>query len=150
VIGLMLGCGRFVTAQSFAVVVHKSSPVTNLRFADLRAIFSGASPHWTQGGGMVLVERDNGSLAFRFLLNRVLNTTASEYKRTLARIDFAGGTPPNIKILNTEGAACKFVFNVPGSIAVIESDSLAMPECQQIQIVRIDGRLPAEEGYRLR
>jgi len=55
-----------------------------------------------------------------------------------------------LKILNSEEAACKFVFNVPGSIALIETDSLRLPECGGVGIVRIDGRLPGQEGYRLR
>jgi hypothetical protein len=74
----------------------------------------------------------------------------SEYKRRLASIEFGGAAPVTLKILNSEEAACKFVFNVPGSIALIETDSLRFPECSGVGIVRIDGQLPGQEGYRLR
>jgi hypothetical protein len=98
----------------------------------------------------VLVERDAGSAAFQFLLQHVLNMSATEYKRRLAGIEFAGEAPVTPKILNSEEAACKFVFNVPGSIALIETNSLRVPECSGVETVRIEGKQPGEEGYRLR
>jgi hypothetical protein len=56
----------------------------------------------------------------------------------------------SVKVLNSDAAACQFVFNVPAAIAIIETASLPTAECGQVQVVRIDGKLPGEEGYRLR
>jgi len=78
-----------------------------------------------------------------------LRMSAGEYKRHLASIEFAGEAPVTLKILNSERAACKFVFNVPGSIALVETISLQLPECSGVATVKIDGRLPDQEGYRL-
>jgi hypothetical protein len=33
---------------------------------------------------------------------------------------------------------------------LVETDSLHSPECAQLKVLRIDGKLPAEKGYRLR
>ena len=161
-LALLIGCGRAAGVSSFAVVVHPSNPNTNLRFADVQAFFSGAAKQWPNSSfngslnsslnrsKVVLVERDTASAAYQFLLARILHTSASEYKRRLASIEFAGEAPVTIKILNSDQAACKFVFNVPGSIALIETNSLSLPECSGVGTVRIDGRLPSQEGYRLR
>jgi hypothetical protein len=148
-LGLLIGSGRSGGIASFAVVVHHSNPNTNLLFTDVRALFSGAAKQWPNGSRVVLVERDSGSAAYQFLLGRILHMSASEYKRHLANIEFAGEAPVTLKILNSERAACKFVFNVPGSIALVETISLQLPECSGIATVRIDGRLPDQEGYRL-
>lgn len=136
--------------RTFAVVVHQSNATSDLRFSDLQSFFTGHSKKWPNGSNVVLVERSPESSAFRFLLDRVLNMSPVEHKRRLANIEFMGEAPVNLKVLNSEEAACKYVFNVPGSIALIESGSLQTPECSGIRVVRIDGKLPAEEGYRLR
>ena len=137
-------------ASSFAVVVHRSNPTSSIRFADLRAFFSGEIKQWPHGVKLVLAERDLESDVFRFLMQHVLNTTAVEYQRRLANIEFKGETPVTMRVLNSDAAACKFVFNVPGAIAVVATNSLALPECSQVQLIMVDGKLPGEEKYGLR
>lgn len=147
---LLIGSGRAASGQSYAVVVHPSNPATNLRLADLRGFFSGAVKQWPNGSRVVLVARDYGSAAYQFLMRRVLNMSPAEYRRHLASIEFAGEAPVTLKVLNSEAAACKFVYNVPGSIALIEANSLQAPECHGVETLRIESKLPSEEGYRLR
>jgi hypothetical protein len=137
-------------ASSFAVVVHRSNPTNSLRRSDLRAFFSGDTKQWPHGVKVVLVERDLRSDVFRFLMQHVLNTTAVEYQRRLANIEFRGETSVMVRILNSDAAACKFVFNVPGSIALIATGSLALPDCSAVQLVTMDGKLPDDEKYGLR
>jgi hypothetical protein len=137
-------------APAFAAVVHQSNPTHNLRFGDLLSIFEGASRGWANGSRVVLVERDAGSAPFRYLMGRLLNTTPGEYKRSLQNIEYRGDLPVSIKILNSDAAACQFVFNVPSAIAIVEIGSLGSPACSGIQVLRIDGKLPGEEGYRLK
>ena len=137
-------------ARTFAAVVHQSNPTHNLRFADLLSLFEGAIREWPNGSGVVLVERDPGSAPFQYLMGRLLNTTPGEYKRRLQNIEYRGETPVSIKILNSDAAACQYVFNVPSSIAVVETGSLASPGCAGIQVLQIDGKLPGEKGYRLK
>jgi len=96
------------------------------------------------------VERDAGSTPFQFLIGRLLNTTPGEYKQRLQNIEYRGETPVSIKILNSDAAACQFVFNVPSAIAIIETKSLGSPACGEILVLRIDGKLPGQEGYRLK
>jgi hypothetical protein len=83
-------------------------------------------------------------------MGRLLNTTPGEYKRSLQNIEYRGDLPVSIKILNSDAAACQFVFNVPSAIAIVEIGSLGSPACSGIQVLRIDGKLPGEEGYRLK
>jgi len=148
--GLLTGPGRASDIPSFAVVVHQSNPINGLSFPDLRAMFEGLTKQWPHGQKVVLIERQPESPSFRFLMARVLNTSVIAYKRSLAMIEFSGQAPVMLKVLNSEEAACKYMFYMPGSIALVETDSLHTPECAQLKILRIDGKLPAEKGYRLR
>jgi hypothetical protein len=137
-------------AGVFAAVVHQSNATHNLRFGDLLSMFGGASRGWANGSRVVLVERDAGSAPFQYLMVRLLNTTPGGYKRSLQSIEYRGDLPVSIKILNSDAAACQFVFNVPSAIAIVGTGSLALPACGGIQVLRIDGKLPGEEGYRLK
>jgi hypothetical protein len=137
-------------SSSYAVVVHRSNPISSIRLTDLRAFFWGETKQWPNGMKIVLVERDLESDVFRFLMQQVLKTTAVEYQRRVANIEFKGETPVKVRLLNSDAAACKFVFNVPGAIAVIGTNSLALPECSAVQLVTVDGRLPGDEKYGLR
>jgi hypothetical protein len=137
-------------AGGFAAVVHQSNPTHNLRFGDLLSMFEGASREWSNNSRVVLVERDAGSAPFQYLIRRLLNTTPGDYRRSLQTFEYRGDLPVSIKILNSDAAACQFVFNVPLAIAIVESASLASPACSGVQVLRIDGKLPGEEGYRLK
>ena len=137
-------------ARAFAAVVHQSNPTRDIRLRDLTSLFGGTSRHWPNNSAVVLVERDAGSAPFRYLMERLLNTTPGEYKRSLQNIEYRGETPLAIKVLNSDQAACQFVFNVPPAIAIIESASIGAPACSQVRVLRIDGKLPGEEGYSLR
>jgi hypothetical protein len=137
-------------ARTFAAVVHQSNPTHDLRLRDVVSMFQGANREWPNRSAVVLVERDAGSAPFRYLMGRLLNTTPGEYKRSLQNIEYRGETPVSIKILNSDAAACQYVFNVPSAIAIVETASLALPACGGIQVLRIDGKLPGEEGYRLK
>ena len=135
---------------SFAVVVHSSNPTANLKHEDLQSYFLGDRRRWPNGSKVVLAMRDSDSSAFQYMLARILNMTPSEYRRHLVSLEYKGDAPILMKVLNTDSAACKFVFNVPGAMALVESSALASPECSQVRVLRVDGKLPAEEGYPLR
>jgi len=135
---------------SFAVVVHPSNTARDLPLRELASLFEGGNRRWPTNAPVVLVERDSPSAPFRYLMVHLLNTTAGEYKRRLQNIEYSGDAPVSIKILNSDAASCQFVFNVPTAIALIEAKSLLSPACTQLQVLRIDGKRPGDEGYRLR
>ena len=134
----------------FAAVVHPSNVTRDIRLRDLTSLFEGANRQWPNRSPVVLVERDATSAPYLYLMFHLLNTTPIEYKRSLQSIEYRGSAPVSVKILNSDRAACEFVFNVPSAIAIIEAPSLGSPACAQVQVLRIDGKLPAEEGYRLK
>jgi hypothetical protein len=135
---------------SFAAVVHPSNASHDLRLRELASFFEGAQRQWPNSASVVLVERDAASAPYRYLMSHVLNTTPMEYKRRLQNIEYRGEAPLAVKVLNSDEAACQFVFNVPAAIAIIESKSLGSAACASVQVLRIEGKLPSEEGYRLR
>jgi hypothetical protein len=135
--------------RMFAAVVHPSNPMKDIRLRDLAALFEGASRQWPDNAAVVLVERDSSSPPYQFLMGRLLNTTPGEYRRRLQNIEYRGEAPLAIKTLNSDAAACQFVFNVPTAVAIVDAQSIPAA-CRQVRVLQIDGKLPGEEGYRLK
>jgi hypothetical protein len=136
--------------RAFAVVVHPSNQSRDLRVRDVTSIFGGTSRQWPNSSAIVLVERNSAGPSFQYLIGRLLNTTPRAYNFSLLNIEYRGEAPVSIKILNSDAAACQFVFNVPSAVALVESASLGLPACGAVRVLSIDGKLPGEEGYRLK
>jgi len=134
--------------RAFAVVVHPSNPIRDIRLGDLTALFEGANRQWPNRAPVVLVERDSSSPPYQFLMGRLLNTTPGEYRRRVQNIEYRGEAPLAIKTLNSDASACQFVFNVPTAVALVDAQSALA--CNQVRVLRVDGKLPGEEGYRLK
>jgi hypothetical protein len=146
-----LGLANDLSPRSpLAVVVHHSNPVNNVRMADLQAMYTGVLRKWPDKRKLVPVTRNENSAPFRFLVSHILNLSVAEYRRTLSNVEFSGGEPVPLKVLNSDSGACKFVLNVPSAVAVIEAASAATPDCAGVKVLRVEGKLPGEEGYRLR
>jgi hypothetical protein len=148
--GLVLSTAPLVDAQGFSVVVHPSNAVSSLSLTALRAIFTGTVTHWPNQSKIVLAQRGSESPANQFLMTRFLNTSWQDYKRSLVGLEFMGQEPVILRVLNSDPAACKFVFNVPSAVAVIESASTAAAECRYVRVLKIDGFLPGQLGYRFK
>ena len=134
----------------FQVIVHPSNPITGLTSGEVRSIFAGSTTHWPDHARIVLVHRASGSPPNTFLMDHLLKTSWQDYKRSLEGLEFMGQEPVVVRVLNSDAAACKFVFNVPSAIAVIQASAQGMEECRDVKVLRIDGLLPAQQGYRLR
>jgi ABC-type phosphate transport system substrate-binding protein len=134
--------------RPLAVVVHKTSKVDNLSAAELREILTGELRTWPDSTAVVVIEQPEDNLTQREMLHVLLRTTQAGYSRLLLQAQFQGKQPPLIKVLNSDEGAIKFVWNVPGAISVV--DALAASSAtSQVKAVRLDGKLPGENGYLL-
>lgn len=133
-----------------AVVVHPSTQIQSIGVSQLRAILLRAVPRWPDNTRLVLASQEGTSQVSRFLFSRILSTTSLDMERTDAHREFAGEEMTLVRILRSDVAACKFVANVPGSLALIDASQLSAPDCLGLRVVKVDGRLPTESGYRLK
>lgn len=147
--GVVFAGAGWAEDPAFAVIVHRSNSTQSMSYADLRSLFGGTLSHWPNQTGVVLAERDESSPAGKFLTQRLLRTSLADYKRSLENLEFKGSGPVTLRVLNSDQAACKFVFNVPAAVGLISASSLVWPECSQIRVLRIEGLMPGQEGYRL-
>ena len=131
--------------ECLAIVVHKSNPITALSSADLRRIFMGEQTRWPGGHGITLVMREEGQPERAAVLRQIYKMNEADLSRYLLHASFTGDLRFEPKVLNSAAGARRFVFNVPSAIGYLRGDETD----QTIKILRIDGRLPGEDGYRL-
>ena len=128
-----------------AVVVNKSNPVTDLSFADLRHVFLGEQTHWSGGHRITLVMREEGQPERAAVLRLIYRMTEADLNRYLLHASFRGDLRLEPKVLNSSLGVKRFVFNVPSAIGYL----LGNETDETVKTIRIDGRLPGDDGYRL-
>jgi ABC-type phosphate transport system substrate-binding protein len=137
--------GQANKAGDLAIVVHPTTPVSELTFAELRQVFLGERQYWTPAMPVVLLMRAPVALERDAVLKVIYEMTEAEFKQYwIAKIFRADSTSPP-KIVYSNDMAKQLVSSIPGAIAFISSSDVG----PGVKVLRINGRLPEEPGYRL-
>ena len=109
--------------------------------SELVKIFNARNRSWQDGKAITVVMRDPSSADMQLVLRKLLNMTAEQaHAFVLAHRDA-------IMVADSDDAVLRFVSTSPGAIGVVDLYSLT----QDVQtLVKIDGKLPVEQGYFLR
>ena len=132
--------------SAIAVVVNKDNPISNLSIPDLRKIYLGERQYWRGGLPIQLLMRAPGARERDVVLRLVFQMSESQYKQywvaKLMRTE-AKSAPAEVF---SNGMLKEGVAAIPGAIAFIEVEEVRPP----LKVLRIEGRLPGEQGYPLR
>ncbi len=129
-----------VQAKQFAIVADKANATSNLTASELIKIFTAHTRTWAGGKPITVVMRDPSSEDMQLVLRKVLNMTPEQaHAFVLAHRDA-------IMVADTDDAVLRFVSTSPGAIGVVDLYSLT----QDVNVVKIDSKLPVEQGYFLR
>lgn len=139
------GTARAQDAEPIAVVVNRSNPLTELSLVDLRRVFRGQRSRWSNGRRVTLVMRDPGTPERDAILRSVYGLDEAEYRRSYLQAVFGGQPSDAPKSLASNSGVLRFVYNVPGAIGYVRARHVDA----SVKMLRIDGRLPGDPGYRL-
>jgi ABC-type phosphate transport system substrate-binding protein len=130
--------------EDLAIVVHPSTPVNGLTFAELRQVFLGERQYWTRGMPVVLLMRAPVAVERDAVLRVIYEMTEGEFKQYwIAKIFRAQSASPP-KIVYSNDTANQLVGSIPGAIAFVVASDVG----PGLKALRVDGRLPGEPGYR--
>jgi ABC-type phosphate transport system substrate-binding protein len=132
-------------SQTLAIVVNRSNPVDNLSFTELRKIFMGDRNHWPNGHRIAIAMLEYGHAERRAVLRSIYRMDEKSYEDFLLRGMFRGDVFVAPKTLTSPTIVRKFVFNAPGAIGYMRASDVN----ESVKVVRIDGLLPEDKGYRL-
>jgi ABC-type phosphate transport system substrate-binding protein len=127
-------------ARQLAIVAEGSATTTNLSSSDLVRIFNAKTHKWPDGKPIIVVLRDPSSSEMEMVLRRLLNMTPEQAGAFIEshRGEFA--------VVDSDAAVIRFVSSTRGAIGVVDLFSLT----KDVNVLKIDGKLPVEQGYLLR
>ena len=129
-----------VQAKQFALVSDKGNTTSNLTTAELVKIFNAHNRNWPDGKPITVVMRDPSSADMQLVLRKIFNMTPEQ-----ARV-FVQAHRDLIMVADSDDAVLRFVSTSRGAIGVVDLYSLT----QDVNVLKIDGKLPVEQGYLLR
>jgi ABC-type phosphate transport system substrate-binding protein len=129
-----------VQAKQFAIVSDKANTTSNLTASELVKIFNVHSRSWPDGKPITIVMRDPSSADMQLVVRKLLNMTPEQaHAFVVAHRDV-------IMVADSDDAVMRFVSTSHGAIGVVDLYSLT----QDVNVLKIDGKLPVEQGYFLR
>jgi ABC-type phosphate transport system substrate-binding protein len=123
-------------AHHMAVVVNKDNNVGEIASAHLAKIFRLEVKKWHDGKDVVLVlhKESTGEMA---TLERLSKMSSNELK------SFIAAHQGSITAVESDEDVLKLVETTPGAVGLVDVRSIN----DQVNVVRVDGKLPMEDGY---
>ena len=138
-LGMSVGsCQLF--AKQLAVVTDTANPTTNLTTAELVKIFNARTHNWADGRPVIVVIRDPESSDMELVLRKIFDMTPAQARA------FIQAHKPSIVVAGSDDAVLHFVSTIRGAVGVIDLYSLT----KDVNVIKIDGKLPVQQGYLLR
>jgi hypothetical protein len=121
-------------ARDLAVVVNKSNSTSSVSATDLQKLLKAATPSWPDGKKVRIFVTDPGSAENRSILQRFYEMTPAEIK-----------SKADIQIVGSDEIVLTMVAGKPGAIGLVNVYSIT----SQVKVLKVDGKLPLEQGYLL-
>jgi hypothetical protein len=128
-----------------AVVVHPAVPVSGLTFAEVRKLLFGDRQYWTPDLRVTLIVRAPVAREREIVLRTIYQMTEAQFRQYWISKVFRAEAASGPRIVYSNEEATGLVGALPGAISFI--DVTMVPK--GLKILRVDGRLPGEPGYRL-
>lgn len=129
-----------------AIVVHPETDLDNLTFAELRTIFRGERQFWDDGRRVTLLMRAPVAAERKLVLERIYEMDEAAFREYWIGKMFRAEVASGPKLVYSSDMARDLVTVIPGAITFVPLSDVS-PETR---VVRIDGKLPSDEGYALR
>lgn len=127
-------------AKQLAVVIDTANPTTNISSPDLLKIFNLRMRAWADGKPIIVVVRDPSASDMQLLLRKVFNMSPDQARA------FIQSHKGSIIVADSDDAVIHFVSSNRGAVGVIDLYSLT----KDVNVLKIDSKLPVEQGYLLR
>lgn len=140
VLACVAGLSLAAHAKQLALVADTKNTTSNISAADLVKIFNVHNRTWPDGKAIKIVMRDPSSADMQLVLRKLFNMTPDQAHA------FIQAHRDAIVIADSDDAVLRFVASSPGSLGIVDLYSLT----KDVNVVKIEGKLPVEQGYLLR
>ncbi len=136
---LLVLCWLPCEAKHMAVVVDRSNTLTNITSAELAKVFQSSTKKWPDGRNITVVVSELSSADLQQTLQRLLKMTPDEVKVFLAVHKASFVT------VDSEEVLLKLLASTPGAVGLVDVYSIT----SKVNVLKVDGKLPLEQGYLL-
>ncbi|MBI5416144.1 MAG: hypothetical protein HZA29_04950 [Candidatus Omnitrophica bacterium] len=142
---VLFAAARLCYGGEIAVIVNKDNAIEDVSFRELVRIFKMEKKFWDDGKQIYLVVQGSPSPEEEAVLKMVYKMDGQELKKFwLARI-YQGAIPSFPKVIASNESVKAFVRQVPNAVGYID----AAYADDNVKVLKIDGKLPGEDGYKL-
>lgn len=132
--------------QDVAVIVHPDVPVDSLTYAELRRVLLGDREFWASGLRVTLLIRAPIAHERDVVVRDVCQMTEAQFRQHWIGKVFRADTAAGPKIVYSAEMALDQVTRTPGALTFALASSAAG---KGGKILKIDGKLPGQAGYRI-
>ena len=141
---------RQVSAQGtqgdVAVIVNADVATDNLTLAELRRILTGDREFWTGGSRVTIFIRAPVARERDAVVRDICQMTEAQFRQHWIGKVFRAETPSTPKIVYSNESAIEQVARTSGAIGIAQGPVTS----KTVKVLKIDGRLPGQSGYRLK
>lgn len=135
---IMLLAAPLCRARDLAIIVNTTNPTSTLTAAELEKVLKAAAP-WPDGKKIKVFLVDPESAERKTLLQRLYKMTSAEFK------SFSEAHKVDIQIVASDEIVLTMVDNNPGALGIVNVYSIN----SHVKVLKVDGKLPMEQGYLL-
>ncbi|HZS50544.1 MAG TPA: hypothetical protein VFA54_06780 [Bryobacterales bacterium] len=133
-------------AGDVAVVVNPGVPATDLGFAEIRKLLLGDRQFWNSGLRVTLLMRAPVARERDVVLREIYQMSEAQFRQYWIAKVFRAEATSGPKVVYSDEEAAQMVAAIPGAIAFLDASKVP----KGLKVLKIDGRLPGEAGYKLR
>ena len=137
---LVVGLGAVSEAKQLAVIVDKTNNLGGLSATDLAKVFKFDNHKWPDGRSVILILRDPSTPEMQTAIQKLYHMQADEFKALLA------AHQSGVIIVRSEEELLKSVESIPGAVGLVDVYSIN----SRVNVLKVDGKLPLEQGYYLK
>ena len=141
-LSVVLACA----ASDVAVVVRQDTPINNLTFAEARKLLMGDRQYWSSNLRVVLLIHAPSARERQVVLKTMYGMSEAQFRQYWISKVFRLEATTGPKIVFSNEMAIELVGAIPGAVGFVDAASVP----KDLKVLKIDGLLPGEKGYRLR
>ena len=124
-------------AHHLAVIVSKDANVASVTSTDLRKMVKSEAKKWPNGNDVVVVLTKDSAVTME-ALGHLCHMSESALK------EFIAAHPKSIVVVDSDAALLELVRVRPGALGVVDVHAI---HDKSVQVLRVDGKLPMDQGY---
>ncbi len=123
-------------AHHLAVVVHQDNHTPAITSSDLGKIFKGEMRHWADGHNVIVVINKDSAVSMQ-VMERLSSMPRSEI------LAFFEAHKASFVLAASDADVLRIVQGTPGALGMVDVRLVT----GKINVVKVDGKLPLEQGY---